>query len=596
MSNDDTSTRRDFLKLLAIGSAAGSLATCRSTPPSSGPDTQANPPNGGQSEATARNFLQKKNYTDRALKTRRQLGIPDTHAAVLSLDGGGARGLIPLGLLVRFEELYGTPCYEIFDVVFGTSTGSIIGALIASGLPASEIRTFYHDELHKIFDLARDGKNSDGYADEYVLDLTPVREEIVDLLVGVFQQAGVNVTTTIKRAIRERAELLVNAAKSTWTKALAANSIKTWKEDRRLRFIGGSPVYSKTYLRKRLTEMFQQRGCVTLGDLSEKNGCAVVFTAVDSTTGSSVFMSSTQHAGFPFGTCEPCSTASCVEASASAPLYFNAFAGKLVDGGTLSSNMPLLGALLHLERRCRVTLHGPPLSHNLGDLDVGETRWPVKTGPALFNLHATTIYSLGCGVGPVKPLDKSLLDTSHSPRHYYTSGWPYGELGKLLQIIKHAPSGSNIISHAVLGTLLGGGNVVGLFAGLGLVGGGTAAQAKSFADNIDDILDHNSRFGVGATINAVSFLMEGLGRDAWTVQEDVFRSGMYRGNFRRFQLSLDRGMQIDGLWKFHPQYAQRASVARSAQVMPAKVKLGTTLFGAGRTTSFPSGMSSAQMR
>jgi Patatin-like phospholipase len=47
---------------------------------------------------------------------------------ILSLDGGGAKGFYTLGVLKQIEALAG-PLHESFDIVFGTSTGSIIAAL-----------------------------------------------------------------------------------------------------------------------------------------------------------------------------------------------------------------------------------------------------------------------------------------------------------------------------------------------------------------------------------------------------------------------------------------------------------------------------------
>jgi hypothetical protein len=99
-----------------------------------------------------------KKYTPRAQQARRDLRIPEGHKAVLSIDGGGVRGLIPLVLVRRLEEKYKAPCYEIFDVILGSSTGAIIGGMIASGSTAEEIQTFYHDEIHRVFELARDGR------------------------------------------------------------------------------------------------------------------------------------------------------------------------------------------------------------------------------------------------------------------------------------------------------------------------------------------------------------------------------------------------------------------------------------------------------
>ncbi len=53
---------------------------------------------------------------------------------ILSLDGGGLRGLTQLLILRRIEELTGKKIYELFDLIVGTSTGGIL----ACGLTAKK--------------------------------------------------------------------------------------------------------------------------------------------------------------------------------------------------------------------------------------------------------------------------------------------------------------------------------------------------------------------------------------------------------------------------------------------------------------------------
>lgn len=69
---------------------------------------------------------------------------------LLALDGGGVRGLVSLGFLARIERIlrqrYEKPALvlsDYFDLIGGTSTGSIIAALLALGFAIEEIRRLY---------------------------------------------------------------------------------------------------------------------------------------------------------------------------------------------------------------------------------------------------------------------------------------------------------------------------------------------------------------------------------------------------------------------------------------------------------------------
>lgn len=77
---------------------------------------------------------------------------------VLSIDGGGIRGIIPARILVELEERTGRRLGELFDVVAGTSTGALIALGLVkpggSGSPAlamQEILDFYVQHGHEIF-------------------------------------------------------------------------------------------------------------------------------------------------------------------------------------------------------------------------------------------------------------------------------------------------------------------------------------------------------------------------------------------------------------------------------------------------------------
>jgi predicted acylesterase/phospholipase RssA len=68
---------------------------------------------------------------------------PETLFRVLSLDGGGSKGVYTLGVLREVEAIVGAPLCQSFDLIFGTSTGSIIAALVALGCQVEEIERLY---------------------------------------------------------------------------------------------------------------------------------------------------------------------------------------------------------------------------------------------------------------------------------------------------------------------------------------------------------------------------------------------------------------------------------------------------------------------
>lgn len=62
---------------------------------------------------------------------------------ILSLDGGGAKGFYTLGVLKELEAMLGPPLCGHFNLIFGTSTGAIIAALLALGYDVDAIHALY---------------------------------------------------------------------------------------------------------------------------------------------------------------------------------------------------------------------------------------------------------------------------------------------------------------------------------------------------------------------------------------------------------------------------------------------------------------------
>lgn len=60
---------------------------------------------------------------------------------ILSIDGGGIRGVIPAKALVWLEEHTGRPISELFDLIAGTSTGGILAAGLSLPDTSKELPT-----------------------------------------------------------------------------------------------------------------------------------------------------------------------------------------------------------------------------------------------------------------------------------------------------------------------------------------------------------------------------------------------------------------------------------------------------------------------
>lgn len=79
---------------------------------------------------------------------------------VLSIDGGGIRGIIPARVLAHLESRLGHPLHRYFDLVIGTSTGGLIAAGLVTPKPgpgpsaaatASRMEELYLNEGPRIF-------------------------------------------------------------------------------------------------------------------------------------------------------------------------------------------------------------------------------------------------------------------------------------------------------------------------------------------------------------------------------------------------------------------------------------------------------------
>jgi len=70
---------------------------------------------------------------------------------ILSIDGGGIKGVFPGSFLATLEQSLGQPIATYFDLIVGTSTGGIIALGLGLGLSARDVLSFYEEHGPSIF-------------------------------------------------------------------------------------------------------------------------------------------------------------------------------------------------------------------------------------------------------------------------------------------------------------------------------------------------------------------------------------------------------------------------------------------------------------
>ena len=78
---------------------------------------------------------------------------------ILSLDGGGIRGLISIEILAKIEQELrdrennqNLVLSDYFDFIAGTSTGALIASALCIGMSVDEIRRFYVESSSEMFE------------------------------------------------------------------------------------------------------------------------------------------------------------------------------------------------------------------------------------------------------------------------------------------------------------------------------------------------------------------------------------------------------------------------------------------------------------
>jgi hypothetical protein len=76
---------------------------------------------------------------------------PERLFKVLSIDGGGTKGLYSAKIIEEIEREYNSAICDYFDLICGTSTGGLIALALSLRIPASQIVEFYQNNSSKIF-------------------------------------------------------------------------------------------------------------------------------------------------------------------------------------------------------------------------------------------------------------------------------------------------------------------------------------------------------------------------------------------------------------------------------------------------------------
>ncbi len=97
---------------------------------------------------------------------------------ILSLDGGGIKGLFSAAVLAFLEEDHGVSVKDHFDLIVGTSTGGIIALGLSLGLTPREIVHFYVEKGPSIFPESKTTKIRQLYRTKF--DVAPLESALKD--------------------------------------------------------------------------------------------------------------------------------------------------------------------------------------------------------------------------------------------------------------------------------------------------------------------------------------------------------------------------------------------------------------------------------
>ncbi len=100
-----------------------------------------------------------KNQVTQEITSETSMNIPKhCEFKILSIDGGGIKGLYAARLLAQIEEHTQSLIGDQFDMLCGTSTGGLITLAVTKGIPCKEVARFYEEHGPLIFPFENSNK------------------------------------------------------------------------------------------------------------------------------------------------------------------------------------------------------------------------------------------------------------------------------------------------------------------------------------------------------------------------------------------------------------------------------------------------------
>jgi uncharacterized protein len=101
---------------------------------------------------------------------------------VLSIRGGGIRGIIPCYCLIQLEQQLGGLTRDHIQYCAGTSTGALLTAAVAAGVPATDLLTFYTQRSKEVFTPTGVVADAKLVADGFRFDPNNLQKVLVSVL------------------------------------------------------------------------------------------------------------------------------------------------------------------------------------------------------------------------------------------------------------------------------------------------------------------------------------------------------------------------------------------------------------------------------